>query len=34
MIALAKTTEHVTLILITTPVNVYQVLWGNSVKVL
>ena len=33
MIALAKTTEHVTLILITTPVNVYQVLWGNSVKV-
>ena len=33
MIALAKTTEHVTLTLITTPVNVYQVLWGNSVKV-
>ena len=33
MKALAKTTEHVTLILITTRVNVYQVLWGNSVKV-
>ena len=33
MVALAKTTEHVAIVLITTPVNVYQVLWGNSVKV-
>ena len=30
---LAKTTEHVAIILLTTRVNVYQVSWENCVKV-